>query len=217
MAKRLHPARRRRTQRLAGQSHHVRERKPRGTAGRRRQTLGTTTQTTWNSKYPAHVGGVALAAREGKYIAQQSVETPVLPLVRRLRASPGVDDTERAALGITVPNQEPSPVGPTTTRPVPTVNASQRLQHTIDFTDETRPTRRAKPAGVIGAETWVNVDGPPPVAPAELTFLAVDTRASYTRLQRRAREQAGALRGALDQLARRGRDMERDGDGAVGA
>ncbi len=28
---------------------------------------------------------------------------------------------------------------------------SQRLQHTIDFTDESTPTRRAKPAGVIGA------------------------------------------------------------------
>jgi hypothetical protein len=28
---------------------------------------------------------------------------------------------------------------------------SRRLQHTIDFTDESTPTRRAKPAGVSGA------------------------------------------------------------------
>lgn len=85
-------------------------------------------------------------------------------------------------------------------------------------TDETTPTRRAKPAGVIGAEMiraatvrerFFDMDGPPltqrvslcgtdrraiterssarcvkgppPVDPGELTFLAVDTRAPYTR------------------------------------
>lgn len=143
----------------------------------------TTAQTTWNTKYPAHIAAAAAAvsAREGKDIARQGVEAAVRPLVRRLQASASVDDTERAALGITVPDKEPSPVGPPTTRPVVTVDASQRLQHTIDFTDETTPTRRAKPAGVIGAEIWVKVDGPPPVDPGELTFLAVDTRAPYTR------------------------------------
>jgi hypothetical protein len=67
---------------------------------------------------------------------------------------------------------------------------SRRLQHTIDFTDDSTPTRKAKPAGVTGAETiraaavWERVpqsDGPPPVDPGELEFLAVDTRAPYTR------------------------------------
>jgi hypothetical protein len=60
------------------------------------------------------------------------------------------------------------------------------VQHTIDSTPGRRagtptPPRRAEPAGVIGAEIWVKVDGPPPVDPGELTFLAVDTRARYTR------------------------------------
>lgn len=107
--------------------------------------------------------------------------SPVRPLVRRLQVSASVDDTERAALGIAVPDKEPWPVGPPTTRPLATVDASQRLQHTIDLTDQTAPTRGAKPAGVIVAEIWVKVDGPPPVDPRELTFLAVDTRAPYTR------------------------------------
>ena len=143
----------------------------------------TTARTTWNSKYPAHIAAAAAAvsAREGKDAARVGVEAAVRPLVRRLQASASVDNSERAALGITVPDKEPSPVGPPTTRPVVTVDASQRLQHTIDFTDETTPTRRAKPAGVIGAEIGVKVDGPPPVDPGELTFLAVDTRAPYTR------------------------------------
>ena len=35
-----------------------------------------------------------------------------------------------------------------------TVECGQRLQHTIAFTDEATPTRKAKPAGVLGAEIW---------------------------------------------------------------
>ncbi len=143
----------------------------------------TTAQTTWNSKYPTHVAAqaAAVSAREAKDAARVAAEQAVRPLVRRLQASPSVDDTERALLGITVPDKEPTPVGPPTTRPVATVDASQRLRHTIDFTDESTPTRRAKPAGVIGAEIWVKVDGPPPVDPGESAFLAIDTRAPYTR------------------------------------
>jgi hypothetical protein len=41
------------------------------------------------------------------------------------------------------------------------------------------PTRKAKPAGVMGAEIWVKI-GPPQVDPSELTFLAVDTRTPPT-------------------------------------
>jgi hypothetical protein len=94
---------------------------------------------------------------------------------------------------------------------VVTVGASQRLRHTICSTDETTPTRRAKPAGVIGAEIWVKVDGPPPV---ELEFLAVDTRAPlHARLRRRAGQQDRALHAALGQLARRGRAVECNGHG----
>ncbi len=126
------------------------------------------------------------------------------PSERRVQASPSVDGTERAALGITVPDKEPTcgtgfqPVsGPATIHRleagatgVATVDASQRLRHTTDFTDESTPTRRAKPAGVIGAELiraatvrerFPHVDGPPPVDPGELTFLAVETRAPYAR------------------------------------
>lgn len=108
---------------------------------------------------------------------------------RRLEASASVDDTERAALGITVPDKElgcaagfqPVNAPPTIHRleadatGVATVDASQRLQHTIDFTVESTPTRRAKLAGVIGAEMIraatvrkrsLQMNGPPPVDPA---------------------------------------------------
>jgi len=55
-------------------------------------------------------------------------------------------------MGITVPDREGTPEGPPKTRPVVSVDTSQRLQHTIAFADESTPTRKAKPAGVMGAE-----------------------------------------------------------------
>ncbi len=59
----------------------------------------------------------------------------------------------------------------------------QRLQHTIHFADQSTPTSKARPAGVMGAEIWLKLaptGSPRPGDPDELTFLAVDTRTPYT-------------------------------------
>jgi len=147
----------------------------------------TTAQTTWNTKYPAHIAAqpAEQSARDGKDTYRTAVERAVGLLARRLQASPSVDDTERAALGITVPDKEPSPVGRPTTRPLARLDCSQPLRHTLELTDESTRTARANPAGVIGAEIWVKVDGPPPSDPSRLTFLPVDTRRDRCRVARR--------------------------------
>ena len=48
------------------------------------------------------------------------------------------------------------------------------------FADEAAPTRKAKPAGVMGAEIWVKIGDPAPTDPGQLSFLSVDTRTPYT-------------------------------------
>ncbi len=138
----------------------------------------------WNTTYPAHVAAAtaAQAARQAKDEARANLTTAIRVLVRRLQASPAVDDAERAAMGITVRDAGGTPVGPPTSRPIVRVDTRERLQHTIHFTDAGSPTRTAKPAGVLGAEVWVQVAAaaaPPPADPAVLTFLAVDTRTPY--------------------------------------
>ena len=139
------------------------------------------TAATWTTEYPAHTAAQAAAeaARQAKDGARSGFEGAIRPLVRQLQASPDVDDAERAAMGITVPDRETTPQVPPKTRPVVSVDTSQRLQHTIAFADEATPTRKAKPAGVMGAELWVKVGDPPPVDPSELTFLSLDTRTPY--------------------------------------
>jgi hypothetical protein len=62
---------------------------------------------------------------------------------------------------------------------VATLDTSQRLAHTISFMDEETPTKKAKPAGVLGAEIWVKIGDTPPADPSELSFLALDTNTPY--------------------------------------
>ncbi len=148
-------------------------------------TPTTTTQSTWKTAYPAHVTAqdAAQSARQAKDTARTGVEAAVRPLVRRLQASPAVSDAERASLGITVPDPVGTPVGPPTTMPVVRVECGARLRHTINFTDSATPTRKAKPAGVPGAEIWVNVlpiGSHTPGDPDTFRFVALDTQTPYT-------------------------------------
>ncbi len=121
------------------------------------------TQPVWTLSFTAHVAAQASAqsARATKDANRTALEVLIRALVRRLQASPSVSEAERAALGITVPDSGATAAASPTTRPVCEVDTSQRLRHTIDFTDEGTPTRKAKPAGVLGAEIWVKI-GPTP-------------------------------------------------------
>ena len=52
----------------------------------------------------------------------------------------------------------------------------------IDPPDESTPTSKAKPKGVMGCEIWVKVSpagDPPPVGADGLTFLTLDTASPY--------------------------------------
>jgi hypothetical protein len=139
----------------------------------------------WKAKLAAHVAAAAAAqsARQAKDDARASLEGLVRPMVRTLQGSPAVDDSERAALGITVRDTTLTPTGPPTTTPVLRLESPARLRHIIHFTDAATPTSRAKPAGVMGAEIWISlqpVGAPTPTDPALFTLVALDTRTPYT-------------------------------------
>ena len=144
----------------------------------------TTAQSAWSSNYAEHLTAVtaALSARQVKDTSRAAYEAAIRPLVRRLQASPAVDDGERQSLGITVRDTTGTPSTPPTSRPLVKVEC-MRLRHVIEFMDENTPTRKAKPAGVNGAEIWVKllaVGQPPPTNPDDLTFVALDTKTPYT-------------------------------------
>jgi len=121
----------------------------------------------------------AQAARSQKDAGRTTAEELVRSFVGRIQAHPGVTDANRSLLGITVRSGTRTAVGAPTSRPVGTIDTSQRLQHTVSFVDELTPNSRAKPDGASGCEIWVKVDGPPPADPSELRYLATDTRTPY--------------------------------------
>jgi hypothetical protein len=144
----------------------------------------TAARVAWVAGYTSHVAAqnAAQAARQTKDAARQAVELAVRPLVRRLQASPSVDNAERAALGITVPDSAPTPAGPPTTRPVVRIDSSERQRHTLHFADAETPNRKARPPGVQGVEIWVHtaaVGTVAPVDPASYRFETLDTRTPH--------------------------------------
>jgi len=108
-----------------------------------------------------------------------------------LRASAVVSwggDDEKASLGITVARQL-GPIGQAAMWPLALVQSGQRLTHTLRLSaaprskpDESTPTRRARLAGVLGAEVWVKLvdaDEPAPTNLAALVFLTMTTKPTF--------------------------------------
>jgi hypothetical protein len=141
----------------------------------------TTAQSDWTNNYTAHVAAQAAAeaAQQTKKNARDSFETSLRSLVRRLQGLPSLTEAQRAGMGITSRETPRTAKGVPTTRPVASVDTSQRLRHTVNFTDELTPNSRAKPSGAMGCEIWVKVGDPAPTDPSQLRFLATDTRTPY--------------------------------------
>jgi len=139
---------------------------------------------TWNAQYPAHVSAQqrAEAARQAKDAARAALEKEVRPVTNFVQGYPKTTNADRAEMGITVRDTSPTPAPAPSSRPLALVESGQRLTHQLRLVDESTPTRRARPAGVLGAEVWVKLvdaDQPAPTDPAALTFLTMTTKPSF--------------------------------------
>ena|SRR5437868_4178711 len=138
-------------------------------------------QTKWANALTDHNAAQsnAEAKRQAKDEARRDYEGLLRAQARQLQNSPNTTDADRAALGLTVSDGRRTATPAPTTRPVAVVDTSQRLRHTINFSDEQTPNSRRKPDGVRGCEIWVKVGDPAPSDPDQLRFLALDTATPY--------------------------------------
>jgi len=100
-------------------------------------------------------------------------------LIKIINAYPPLTAQQRADLGLNPRDSVPTPVPPPATRPIVTVDPVGRLR----IVDETTPTRRAKPSGVIGALVYAKISPPADPAPVgieEASFAELATRANST-------------------------------------
>jgi hypothetical protein len=138
----------------------------------------------WISAYPSHIAAQAAAegSRQAKDAARAALEKQIRPITNFVQGYPATTNAARAEMGITVRDTSPSPAPAPSSRPLALVESGQRLTHQLRLVDESTPTRRARPAGVLGAEVWVKLvdaDQPAPTDPAALTFLTMTTNPSF--------------------------------------
>lgn len=111
--------------------------------------------------------------------ARRAVVEQILRTLRNIAISNGASPAAISALGI------PAGAGdvPTNaTRPVGTIDTSQRLQHTIRFADESAPDKKRRPRETMGCEIWAKLDGAPPIDETECQFLAIDSSTPYLKV-----------------------------------
>jgi hypothetical protein len=141
----------------------------------------TSLQTDWETKYAAHITAQSAArgAREAKDESREAYEESIRGLNRTTQASASVTDENRIGMGLPPATRDaPTPVPTPTTRPVVSVDTSERLRHIISWVDESTPNRKAKPHGVIGCQVWNKV-GAQPAGPSDLEFVIMDPRSPY--------------------------------------
>ena len=117
----------------------------------------------------------AKSATQAKEASRATVEAQ-LRILRNIAKAAGASAAAMAALGIpissgTAPSNATFPAG--------SVNTSQRLRHTIEWTDASALDNKRKPRGVMGCEIWVKLDGAPPTDEKECTFLTLDAFTPY--------------------------------------
>lgn len=115
-----------------------------------------------------------------KNTAKAALLAKTRELLRIISAHPGLTDQQRADLGMKVRDHIPTPQPTPATRPVITVDTAGHLR----LVDETAPTRRARPAYVMGAFLFMKVAAsptePPPSKPSEAEFAGLTTRTNHT-------------------------------------
>lgn len=118
----------------------------------------------------------ARAKTQAKNTSRDQVETTLRFLIQQAKLN-GATDEQLAELG--VPVGAGSSMPSTATRPLGTIDTSQRFVHKIHFSDEASPGSKRNPRGVLGCEIWMKIGGAPPTGYKECVLLGLDTKTPY--------------------------------------
>jgi len=138
--------------------------------------LGTL-RSTFDADVTAQVA--ALAASKAATATKEGSRAPLIAEMRTRRdmaKAAGASEAQMAATALPFGGEK---VPPTATVPAGSVDTSERLRHTINWTEATTPDNKRRPRGAMGAEIYVKIDGPPPTDEKQCTFLTVDSATPY--------------------------------------
>lgn len=136
----------------------------------------------WTPAFDASLDAdaAARAATATKDTARATLVAAIRACNASVQAFPACTDANKEIAGFPVYKTGRTPVPPPTTAPIVISAMPQAALHqVIEFRDQSTPSKRAKPAGVTGAEVWCKVGAPAPVDGTGCTFLGLDTRTPY--------------------------------------
>ncbi len=121
----------------------------------------------------------ALAASKAATATKEGSRAPLVAALRTRRDMAKASGATEAQMAATALPFGGDKVPPTATVPAGSVDSSERLRHTINWTEATTPDNKRRPRGAMGAEIYVKLDGPPPTDEKQCTFLTVDSATPY--------------------------------------
>ena len=133
--------------------------------------------TTFDTDLTAQVA--ASAASKAATATKEGSRTPLVAAMRGHRDTAKASGATEAQMAATALPFGGEKVPASATVPAGSVDTSQRLRHTISWTDAAAPDNKRRPRGAMGAEIYVKIDGPPPADKTECTFLTVDSATPY--------------------------------------
>lgn len=144
-------------------------------------TAITAAYTAWHAAY---VAASNVLTRTRATILQKNIEKAAsLVLLREqyqiIKANPSVTDADKTDIGVRVNDPTPTVIPAPTTYPVLSVVQSAPLEHSIMAVDNTTPTSRAKPAGVVGMLVVRSIGVAAAVDPTQCDFMGFYTRVPF--------------------------------------
>lgn len=134
--------------------------------------------TAWHTAYlaatnPATRTSPTIAAKDAERLNSEAL---IRPYATQISRNPAVDNADKTAVGVNLPNSARTPVPPPTTQPtLSLVSAIHNLQ-TLAYRDSATPTTKAKPPGAIGLELWRTMATAPAVDPSAAQLVGIVTK-----------------------------------------
>lgn len=128
-----------------------------------------------DAKAARNAAKASVAARDD---SRDVLEPMLRAFNRQMQGTASVKDAQKSSMGLPVAAKGKSPVPAPTSRPVVSVDTSQRLRHILDWVDELSPGSRKRPANVAGAEIYHKV-GTAPTGPDDMDYIVLDTHTPY--------------------------------------
>ena len=116
---------------------------------------------------------------------EETIEPSIRTFVQRIQHAPGMTDEIRRDLGITVPDDQPTPQGDTDIKeagqPLVAIDISQPKRATIKFgKNPNNAHQNALPTGIRGVRLWYWLGSGEPPKEEDWVFLDDDNRSPYT-------------------------------------